>query len=148
MIGQSAGRQILHCSFQILHRRDQLRILCRLVGEADDTDSASAANLAVFAAVCRFINNLDELFRPAFQIGDRTACHALGAIQNQHDVHRIACNIRLSRKGKGDFKCPPAVNMILIQFFVGICDTHQISFPFSASLYRKASYILCRRLPP
>lgn len=89
MVGKAVCVQGIDCRFERSHVGDQLRILGRLAGKADNADPAAIADLAVFFTVGGLVDDVDEFLCAVFQVGQRTPRHAPRAIQNQHDIRRI-----------------------------------------------------------
>ena len=82
-------------AFQIGNTGNELRVLHGGAGKADNGDAAAAADLPVLRAVCGGVDDVDKFVRAAFEAGKRIPGHAAGAVENQHDVSGVACDVRL-----------------------------------------------------
>ena len=130
VVGSSAGLQSVHSSPKLADRSDELGVLLCRICEADDADAAAAADLAILGAVGGLVDNVNEFFRPVFQIGQGASGHASGAIQHHHNIHRAGHNAGLCRQGEPDLKRLSAFNGRDAQGLIGIGYSHVIAYPF------------------
>ena len=103
MIGGAFRRETVDGFFEGIHRGDELGICGCRRRKADDPDAAARADLTICDAVGRLFNDVDKGFGARFHVGKRIARHTAGAVENEHDVGGVGCNIRRSGQCECDF---------------------------------------------
>lgn len=140
MIGQAVGGQCGGSSFQGGHRGDEAGVLNCGIRKAHDPDMAAGTDL-VRSAARRLSDDINKRIHADLQVGERLSRHAAGAVEDEHNVGRIAYDIGCRRNANGHIQSAVAGNGgNTADRFTGTDNAHIFQYLFYFDLSISALY--------